>query len=158
MDFSWEELHFDVTIASDTARFGWPETRWGLLPFFYTPQLLPLIVGERMAREMLLFGRSYTAGQALEVGLVNAVVPDAELEDETRRWAGELRIRSASSLRLVKLGLNGLGDLLRVAANHEAGIVSKAVTAPGYHDEVSGFFRTDKAARRPAPAPTRVRL
>lgn len=151
------QLHFDVTIASDTARFGWPETRWGLLPFFYTPQLLPLIVGERVAREMLLFGRSYTAEQALEAGLVNAVVPDAELEDEVRRWAGELVIRSASALRLVKLGLNGLGDLLRVAANHEAGIVSKAVVAPGYHDEVSGFFRTGKTARRPVPAPARLR-
>ena len=50
-----------------------------------------------------------------------------------------------------------MGDMLRVAANHEAGIVSKAVTAPGYHDEVSGFFRTDKTARRPVPAPARVR-
>jgi enoyl-CoA hydratase/carnithine racemase len=151
------QLHFDVTIASDTARFGWPETRWGALPFFYTPQLLPLIVGERAAREMLLLGRSYTAGQALEMGLVNAVVPDAELEDEARRWAAELAVRSASSLRLVKLGLNGMGDMLRIAANHEAGIVSKAVTAPGYQDEVSGFFRTGKAARRPVPAPARIR-
>ena len=151
------QLHFDLTIASDTARFGWPETRWGLLPFFYTPQLLPLVVGERLAREMLLLGRSYTADQALEAGLVNAVVPDAELEAEARRWAGELAIRSASALRLVKLGLNGMGDLLRIAANHEAGIVSKAVVAPGYHDEVSGFFRTGKAARRPVPAPARRR-
>jgi enoyl-CoA hydratase/carnithine racemase len=151
------QLHFDFTIASDTARFGWPETRWGLLPFFYTPQLLPLIVGERMAREMLLLGRSYTPGQALDVGLVNAVVPDAELEDEARRWAAELVNRSASALRLVKLALNGVGDMMRVAANHEAGIVSKAVIAPGYHDEVSGFFATDRQARRPVPAPARSR-
>lgn len=151
------QLHFDVTIASDTARFGWPETRWGALPFFYTPQLLPLIVGERAAREMLLFGRSYTAEQVLEMGLVNAVVPDAELEDEARQWAAELAIRSASALRLVKLGLNGIGDMLRVAANHEAGIVSKAVAGPGYADEVSGFFRTSKTERRPVPAPARVR-
>ena len=49
------------------------------------------------------------------------------------------------------------GDQLRIAANHEAGIVSKAVTAPGYHDEVAGFFRTGKSARRPVPAPARVR-
>jgi enoyl-CoA hydratase/carnithine racemase len=151
------QLHFDLTIASVTARFGWPETRWGALPFFYTPQLLPLVVGERAAREMLLLGRSYTAEQALEIGLVNAVVPDAELEDEARKWAAELKIRSASALRLVKLGLNGVGDMLRVAANHEAGIVSKAVAGPAYADEVSGFFRTDKAARRPIPAPARVR-
>jgi enoyl-CoA hydratase/carnithine racemase len=96
-------------------------------------------------------------GTALELGLVNAVVPDAELEDEARRWAAELTVRSASALRLVKLGLNGMGDMLRIATNHEAGIVSKAVSAPGYQDEVSGFFRTGKAARRPLPAPARAR-
>ena len=55
-----------------------------------------------------------------------------------------------------KLGLNGIGDMLGVAANHEAGIVTKAVAA-GYADEVSGFFRTGKAERRPVPAPSRAR-
>jgi enoyl-CoA hydratase/carnithine racemase len=151
------QLHFDLTIASTTARFGWPETRWGLLPFFYTPQLLPLIVGERVAREMLLLGRAYTAEQALDVGLVNAVVPDDELEDEVRRWAEELTVRSAGSLRLVKLGLNGLGDVLRIAANHQAGIVSKAVTSVGYLDDVAGFFHTEKDSRRPVAAGPRLR-
>ena len=151
------QLHFDVTVASETARFGWPETRWGVLPFFYTPQLLPLVVGERMAREMLLFGRVYTAAQALDAGLVNAVVPDAELEDEVRRWAGELAARNAGSLRLVKMGLNGLGDMLRIAANHEAGIVSKSVVAAGYHEDVAEFFATAKEDRRPRPAPERTR-
>jgi enoyl-CoA hydratase/carnithine racemase len=100
------QLHFDVTVASETARFGWPETRWGVLPFFYTPQLLPLVVGERMAREMLLFG---------------------------------------------------LGDMLRIAANHEAGIVSKSVVAAGYHEDVAEFFATAKEDRRPRPAPERTR-
>jgi enoyl-CoA hydratase/carnithine racemase len=151
------QLHFDVTVASDTARFGWPETRWGLLPFFYTPQLLPLVVGERMAREMLLFGRVYTAEQALDAGLVNAVVPDADLDAEVRRWAGELALRSPSSLRLVKLGLNGLGDMLRIAANHEAGIVSRSVGSPQYQEGVAAFFETAKADRRPRPAPNRSR-
>jgi enoyl-CoA hydratase/carnithine racemase len=151
------QLHFDVTIASDTSRFGWPETRWGLLPFWYTPQLLPLVVGERVAREMLLFGRSYTAEQALEVGLVNAVVPDSELEVEAQHWAEELLRRSPSAIRLVKQGLNGLGDMLRVAANHEGGIVSKAVTSESYHDDVSAFFDTDQAERRPLPARPRLR-
>jgi enoyl-CoA hydratase/carnithine racemase len=151
------QLHFDLTIASTTARFGWPETRWGLLPFFYTPQLLPLIVGERVAREMLLLGRAYTAEQALDVGLVNAVVPDDELENEVRRWAQELTVRSAGSLRLVKLGLNGLGDMLRIAANHEAGIVSKAVTSAGYLEDVVGFFHTEKESRRPVAAGPRLR-
>jgi enoyl-CoA hydratase/carnithine racemase len=151
------QLHFDMTIAADTARFGWPETRWGLLPFFDTPQLLPLVVGERIAREMLLLGRAYTAEQALEAGLVNAVVPDRELEDEACRWAHELAQRSPGALRLVKQALNGMGDMLRIASNHEAGIVSKAVISRGYIDEVNRFFSTDKAARRPVPAPARRR-
>jgi enoyl-CoA hydratase/carnithine racemase len=127
------------------------------LPFFYTPQLLPLVVGERVAREMLLFGRTYTAEQALDVGLVNAVVPDADLDREARSWAEELVVRSPSALRLVKLGLNGMGDVLRVAANHEGGIVTKAVSSPEYHDGVASFFTTDKASRRPRPAPDRLR-
>lgn len=151
------QLHFDFTIASDTARFGWPETRWGLLPFFYTPQLLPLVVGERMAREMLLLGRAYTAEQAVEAGLINAVVPDGELEDEAQGWAEELVKRSPGAVRLVKQALNGMGDMLRIAANHEAGIVSKAVVGKGYADEVNQFFSTDKAERRPIPAPARRR-
>ena len=151
------QLHFDATIASDTATFGWPETRYGLLPFFYTPQLLPLVVGERAAREMLMFGRSYTATQAVELGLVNMVVPDNELETEVRGWADELAARDEGALRLVKLGLNGLGDILRVAANHEAGIVSKAVGTPGYRENVEAFFSMAKGSRRPLAAPARVR-
>jgi enoyl-CoA hydratase/carnithine racemase len=113
--------------------------------------LLPLIVGERMAHEMLLFGRSYTAGQALEVGLVNAVVPDAELEDEARRWAGELAICSASSLRLVKLGLNGMGDMLRVAGS--GGADRPGARDAGY-DEGPPGLRPD---REPHPHHLRAR-
>jgi 1,4-dihydroxy-2-naphthoyl-CoA synthase len=106
---------------------------------------------------MLLFGRSYTAEQAVEVGLVNAVVPDGDLEQEVQGWAEELLVRSPSSLRLVKLGLNGMGDILRIAANHEAGIVSKAVTSSGYHDDVNAFFSTPKGDRKPIPARDRLR-
>jgi enoyl-CoA hydratase/carnithine racemase len=150
-------LHLDMAIASETAQFSQPETRWGLLPFWHTPQLLPLVVGERRAREMLMLGRMYDAEQAYEMGLVNVVVPDDELEDEVDRWVEELAGRSATALRLVKVALNGAGDALRVAANHEALLVTTTAGSSRYRQEVNDFFERP-GNRRPIPAwPQRVR-
>jgi enoyl-CoA hydratase/carnithine racemase len=148
--------HLDLAIASYTARFGQPETRWGLLPFWYTPQLLPLIVGERQAREMLLLGRMYDADQALEMGLCNAVVPDAELEAEAEAWAGEMAERSPLALRLTRIALNSAADMMRGAANHEAALVSTVVGSEHYREAVEAFFTTP-GSRRPRAAGPRKR-
>jgi naphthoate synthase/2-ketocyclohexanecarboxyl-CoA hydrolase len=150
------QLHLDVTIASHTAQFSQPETRWGLLPFWYTPQLLPLMIGERRAREVLLFGRMYDADQALELGLINAVVPDNELEEEADKWAQELLRRSPTALRLARIALNGPSDQLRGIANHEAAIVTTTVGNPRYHEEVNDFWDS-RGSRKPLPAPPRRR-
>lgn len=149
--------HLDMAIASDTARFGQPETRWGLLPFWYTPQLLPLIVGERRAREMLLLGRMYDADQALEMGLCNTVVPDAELESEVEGWAAEIAERSPLALRLTRLALNSAADLMRGSANHEAALVSTVVGSERYREGVEAFFTTT-GSRRPRTAAPRRRV
>lgn len=151
-------LHLDLAIASETARFSQPETRWGVLPFWNTPQLLPLMIGDRRAREVLMMGRMYDAAQAYELGLVNLVVPDDELEAEANSWADELCERSPTSLRLVKLALNSAADALRGAANHEAALVSTTAGSARYQAEVHDFFETDPSQRRPTPAwPERVR-
>ena len=147
-------LHLDAAIASETARFGHPETRWGLLPFWYQPQLLPLIVGERKAREILLFGRSYSAAQALEMGLCNAVVPDDQLEAEVDSWAGELTERGRIALHLTRIALNASSDMLRVAANHEAAMVGAVSGTDAYRSQVLEFFELSKARRRPREADT----
>ena len=68
-------MHLDLSILSETAKLSQPETRWGVLSFWNTPQLLPLMIGERRAREVLLIGRIYDAQQAYELGLFNLVVP-----------------------------------------------------------------------------------
>lgn len=149
-------LHLDATVASETAKFAQPETRWGILPFWNTPQLLPLVVGERRAREILMFGRMYDADQALEMGLVNAVVPDDQLEDEVDRWAGELLERSPSALHLVKLALNGASAQLRANAEHEAAMVAMNAGSDRYRSEVLSFYESS-ATRRPRPAPARRR-
>ena len=150
-------LHLDLVIASETARFSQPETRWGVLPFWNTPQLLPLVVGERRAREILLMGRMYDAVQAYELGLCNLVVPDDELEVEVDRWADELAARSPTSLRLVKVALNSAADALRSPANHEALLVSTTAGSDRYRAEVHEFFELPPADRRPLPAwPERI--
>ncbi|MCU1376684.1 MAG: menB [Actinomycetia bacterium] len=144
-------LHLDATIASETAKFAQTETRWGILPFWYTPQLLPLMVGERRAREILLFGRMYDADEALDMGLCNMVVPDDELEREVTAWARELLERSPTALRLVKMALNGIGDQLRGLANHESAIVSVTAGSERYRTELMSFYDV-QGTRRPHPA------
>lgn len=148
-------LHADVVIASETALFGQPETKWGLLPFWYTPQLLPLVVGERRAREMLLFGRTYDADQALDMGLCNLVVPDDQLEAHVEGWATELLERSSVAMRLVKLALNSASEAMRGAANHDAALVTVTSGSARYRDEVGRFFEQSPASRRPKRAGAR---
>lgn len=151
-------LHFDLSIASETAKFALPETKWGVLPFWNSPQLLPLMIGERRAREVMMMGRVYDAEQAYELGLCNLVVPEGELEDEVSRWAEELAQRSSASLRLVKVALNGAADALQNATNHEALLVTTTAGSDRWRDEVHQFFDLPRDSRRPIPAwPTRVR-
>jgi enoyl-CoA hydratase/carnithine racemase len=149
-------LHLDVSIASETARFAQPETRWGILPFWDTPILLPLIVGERKAREMLLFGRMYDADQALELGLCNMVVPDDELEAEADDWAGELVDRSPTATGLLRIALNAASDQLAGAANHQAALAAATAGSERYRAEIDQFFGV-KGSRRPRPARARRR-
>jgi enoyl-CoA hydratase/carnithine racemase len=134
------QLHLDMCVASETAQFGQPEVRWGLLPFWYTPQLLPLVIGERRAREVLLLGDRYDADAALAMGMCNAVVPDDELDATALEWAEKLSTRGITALRLIKTALNSNSDLLRSAANHEAAMVPLVVGTDRYKAEVSQFF------------------
>jgi enoyl-CoA hydratase/carnithine racemase len=104
----------DLTIASETARFGQHGSRLGSLPSIWGTQLLPLAVGEKRAREIVFMCWEYAAEEALAMGLVNRVVPDAELEAEVRRWADRLLEMSPRSLRVAKTSLN-LGSDMRSA-------------------------------------------
>jgi enoyl-CoA hydratase len=84
-------LACDVRVASPAARFALPETRLGILPAAGATWRLPAAVGQSMAREMILLGRSLDADEALAAGLVSAVVP----EDALRARALEIARRAA---------------------------------------------------------------
>lgn len=92
----------DLTIAADHSIFGQNGPRVGSPAGGYPVTHAASILGHKRAREMWMLCRRYTAQQALDWGLVNAVVPAAELDAEVERWCGEILALSPTVLRLVK--------------------------------------------------------
>ncbi len=83
-----------LRLASENARFGQPEINLGIIPGYGGTQRLPRLVGRGKALELMLTGRIITAGDALQIGLVNAVYPPAQLHEETRKLATEIAGKS----------------------------------------------------------------
>lgn len=96
----------DLTIAADNARFGQTGPRVGSFDGGYGASYMARIVGQKKAREIWFLCRQYDAQQALDMGLVNTVVPLAELETETLKWAREMLANSPTALRFLKAALN----------------------------------------------------
>ena len=100
----------DLTIAADNAKFGQTGPMVGSFDGGYGAGLLAAHVGQKKAREIWFLCRQYDAQEALDMGLVNAVVPIKELEAETVSWAREMLRHSPLALRLLKAGLNAADD------------------------------------------------
>ena len=100
----------DLTIAAENARFGQSGPRVGSFDGGYGASILAAQVGQKRAKEIWLLCRQYDARQALEWGLVNAVVPLERLEEETVIWCREMLALSPLSLRLIKAGFNAAED------------------------------------------------
>jgi naphthoate synthase len=100
----------DLTIAADNARFGQTGPRVGSFDGGYGMGMLARTVGRKKAAEIWLLCRQYDAREALEMGLVNTVVPLAELERETIAWCRRILEHSPLALRLLKAGLNADTD------------------------------------------------
>jgi naphthoate synthase len=100
----------DLTIAADNARFGQTGPKVGSWDGGFGASLLRDLVGTKRAKEIWLLCRQYDAEEALRMGLVNAVVPLADLERETVAWCREMLDLSPFALRLVKAGFNAHED------------------------------------------------
>jgi len=100
----------DLTIAADNAKFGQTGPMVGSFDGGYGAGLLARHVGQKKAREIWFLTRQYDAKEALDMGLVNTVVPVKELEAETVQWAREMLQNSPLALRLLKAGLNAADD------------------------------------------------
>jgi naphthoate synthase len=100
----------DLTIAADNAIFGQTGPRVGSFDGGFGASYLAAIVGQKRAREIWFLCRRYTAQEALAMGLVNAVVPVAELEVTTLQWCEEMLALSPLALRLLKASFNAALD------------------------------------------------
>ena len=100
----------DLTIAAETAKFGQTGPRVGSFDGGYGASYLAAIVGQKKAREIWYLCRLYTAAEALDMGLVNKVVPFDELEAECVSWAREMLQLSPTALRFLKASFNAATD------------------------------------------------
>jgi naphthoate synthase len=111
----------DLTIAADNARFGQTGPKVGSFDGGFGASYMARIVGQKKAREIWFLCRQYDAKQALEMGLVNAVVPYDRLETETVQWCREMLQNSPLALRCLKSALNadcdGQAGLQELAGN-----------------------------------------
>lgn len=111
----------DLTIAADNARFGQTGPRVGSFDGGFGASYLARIVGQKKAREIWFLCRQYNAQEALDMGLVNAVVPLDKLEEETVQWCREMLQHSPLALRCLKAALNadcdGQAGLQELAGN-----------------------------------------
>ena len=100
----------DLTIAAENAKFGQTGPMVGSFDGGYGAGLLAAHVGQKKAREIWFLTRHYSAQEALDMGLINTVVPLEELEAETVSWAREMLRQSPMALRLLKASLNAADD------------------------------------------------
>jgi naphthoate synthase len=100
----------DLTIAADNARFGQTGPRVGSFDGGYGSGLLARSVGQKKTREIWFLCRQYDAQQALDMGLVNTVVPLAQLEEETVDWCRTMLEHSPLALRMIKASCNAADD------------------------------------------------
>jgi naphthoate synthase/2-ketocyclohexanecarboxyl-CoA hydrolase len=120
----------DLTIASDRARFGQVGPKVGSVPIFGALQVLPRIVGEKKAREIVFLCQQYTAQEAVDMGLANKAVPHDELYAEVDRWCQMLLDKSPRSLRIAKIFMNHGSD-----AEYNTYIAGSEMLAMTYGDE-----------------------
>ncbi len=105
-------LWCDLVIASEDAVFGQTGAKVGACPTVGATQYIPRIIGERLAREMIFLARTFKAEEAVQIGLINKVVPKAKLLEETKAWCERIKGHSSQTIRATKKSLNSESDEL----------------------------------------------
>jgi naphthoate synthase len=135
----------DLSIAADNAIFGQVGPKMGSFDGGFGSSYLARVVGQKKAREIWFLCRQYNAAQALEMGLVNAVVPVADLEAEGVKWASEIMDKSPLAIRMLKSAFNAELD-------GQAGIQELAGNATMLYymtDEAKEFMTAQREKRKP---------
>jgi enoyl-CoA hydratase len=96
----------DIIVASEKAKFGLPELSVGVIPGGGGTQVLPRLVGEKKAKELIFTGDFISADQALKIGMINKVVPPEQLKEAVEEIIGKIMKKSTAILKLAKIAIN----------------------------------------------------
>lgn len=136
----------DIRIAGDNAKFGQPEVGLGVTAGFGGTQRLPRLVGRGKAKEILFTGDVFGAQEALEIGLVDRVVPAAELKAYALNLAQRIITRGPVAVRLSKAAVNkGLDMDLANALSYEAEVFALCFTTADQKEGMTAFVEKRKA-------------
>lgn len=137
----------DIRIANEKAKLRLPEVTLGIVPGFNGTQRLPKCVGMNKAKEIIFTGKMLTAKDALELGILNKVVPVDQLMEETLAMAGQIADNSASAITLAKAAMAaGESTDIDIGRNIELGYMAACFGTP---DQIEGFrsFKEKRSAR-----------
>lgn len=135
-----------LRIASENAQFGQPEVDLGILPGYGGTQRLPRIVGRGLAMEMILTGERVSAQRALEIGLVNRVVPRGVLLDFTRELLLKVAEKAPIAIRLALDALRVSDQPLRQGLRYEAALFGQACASEDFREGTAAFLERRKAS------------
>jgi enoyl-CoA hydratase len=135
-----------LRIAADSARLGQPEINLGLIPGYAGTQRLPRLVGKGKAMEMMLTGMPISADEAARIGLVNRVVPAADLMSEARKLAGQLARSAPIAMRYIINAVNkGAEMAFGEACQYEATLFGLVASTEDMREGTKAFLEKRKA-------------
>lgn len=140
----------DLAIAAESATFGQTGPRVGSAPVTGATNVMGVQIGEKRAKEMALLCRRYTAAQVLELGLVNAVVPDAELEAAVDAMVAELAMLSPRYLEIAKVSSNIWWNAARDSFTTGLGMLVQTIGSPDMAEGAQAFLEK-RRPRFPPP-------
>jgi enoyl-CoA hydratase/carnithine racemase len=130
-----------IRLAADTARFGQPEIALGLIPGYAGTQRLPRLVGKGRAMEMILTGAPVSADEAYRIGLVNRVVPAADLIAEAKKLAAQLASSAPIAMRYIINAVNkGVEMAFAEACQYEATLFGLVASTDDMREGTKAFL------------------
>ena len=135
----------DIRIAVEKARFGQPELNLGIIPGGGATQRLTKLIGPAKAKELFFTGQMFNAQAALEMGIINKIVPDDKLMEEARALAVGIAEKSAVALKMTKLAVDkGLEMDLQSGLNYEGECFMECYLCEDGREGISAFLESRK--------------
>jgi enoyl-CoA hydratase/carnithine racemase len=133
-------FHCDLAYAVPEATFQMPFINLAVVPEFASSLLVPRLIGRAQASELLLLGEAFGADRAKEIGLINAVVPTAELAETVTQKAKALAAKSPGALRDAKALMNASAAEVRTTIVTEGKIFGERLKTPEFKEAATAFF------------------